>query len=100
MGRVHQVIAAAPLGVFARSRVVTALEVEALGPGHAVRAAAILSEGAVLVDLAVLVRAAFKLGASGGILEVRTTTKLCLLTRVTEEHFIRTSEATLLLGSL
>ena len=100
VGWVHQVITAAPLGIFAGSRVVTALEVETLGPGHAIRAAAILCEGAVLVDLPILVGAALKLWASSGILEVRTAAKLCLFTRVAEEHFVWTSEASLLFGSL
>ena len=100
VGWVHQVITAAPLGIFAGSRIVTALEVETLGPGHTIRAAAILCEGAVLVDLPILVGAALKLGASSRILEGRTAAKLCLFTRVAEEHFIWTSEAALLLGSL
>ena len=63
MRRVHQVIAAAPLGVLAGSGVVAALEVCPLGPRQAVRAAAVLGEGAVLVQLPVLIRAAGKLGA-------------------------------------
>ena len=100
VGGVHKIIAAAPFGILAGSRVVTALEVESLGPGDPVRTAAILCECAVLIDLPVLVRAAFKLWPSGSILEIRTTAKLCLLTRVTEEHFIWTSKAALLLRSL
>ena len=48
MGRVHEVITAAPLGVIARGRLVTALEVETLRPCEAIRATSILSEGTIL----------------------------------------------------
>ena len=64
VGRVHQVSAAAPLGVLAGSRIVATLEVETLRPGDAVRAAAVLCQGAVLVNLPVLVRTSFKLRSS------------------------------------
>ena len=100
VGRVQQIIAAAPFGILAWSRIVTALEVEPLGPGDPIRTAAVLCQCAVLIDLSVLVRAAFKLWPSGGILEIRTAAKLCLLTRVAEEHFIGTSKAALLLRPL
>ena len=41
MGRIHQVIAATPLGVLARGRVVATLEVQTLRSSQAIGAAAI-----------------------------------------------------------
>ena len=61
--RVHQVIAAAPLCILARSGIVAALKVCPLGSCQAVRAAAVLCEGAVLIQLPILIRTTSKLRA-------------------------------------
>ena len=100
VGRVHQVSAATPLGVLTGCRIVATFEVETLRPGETVRTAPVLCEGAVLVDLPVLVRTSLKVRAGRGTLEVRAAPELCLLTGITEEDLLGTAETSLLLGTL
>ena len=100
VGRVHQVRAAAPLGVLAGRGIVAAFKVETSRPGEAVRTATVLCQSAVLVDLPVLIRTSFKVRSCGSTLEVGAAAELCLLTGITEEDLLRTGETTLLLGTL
>ena len=116
MSWVHQIITAAPLGIFAWSGIITAFEIQSLSSGDSIWTATILSQGTILVltdenhpqpkiiyyliDFSIFIWAPLKLRSSSSILQIRTTTKLSFLTRITNKNFLWTGEASLLLGSL